>query len=46
MLLDKPKLAVTWKRGLDDLKSGRYAAASKAFKELDDEASQSKAKQQ
>jgi len=38
MLLDKPKLAVTWKTAIDDLKAGKYVAAQKGFAQLDQEA--------
>jgi hypothetical protein len=34
MVLDKPKLLVTWKSALGNLKSGNYKEAEKAFKEL------------
>ena len=33
-LLDKPQLAITWKRGIDNLKKGRFASAQKDFEEL------------
>lgn len=38
MLLDKPKLAITWKTALDDLKAGRYQSAQKGFSQIDQEA--------
>lgn len=37
MLLDKPKLAVTWKNAIDSLKSGNFPEAEKQFKTLDDQ---------
>ncbi len=33
-LLDKPKIAITWKNALQDLKSGNYKQAEKEFNEL------------
>jgi hypothetical protein len=37
MLLDKPQLAVTWKSALDNLKSGKFEAATRDFTKLDNE---------
>lgn len=37
MLLDKPKLAVTWKNGLDALKEGNYQDSWKYFNKLQEE---------
>lgn len=34
-LLDKPKLAITWKSGIEALEKGNVAEAEAAFKELD-----------
>ena len=34
LLLDKPKLAITWKKGIDDLKKGNFAQAEKSFNTL------------
>lgn len=37
MLLDKPRLAITWKNAIDNLKKGNYQQSEKEFKELDKE---------
>lgn len=36
-LLDKPKLMVTWKKGIDNMKNGNFSEAEKAFIALDKE---------
>lgn len=33
-MLDKPQLAITWKRGVDNLKKGNFQAAAKEFEDL------------
>jgi hypothetical protein len=35
-LLDKPKLSLVWKKGIDDLKKGDFKSAQKQFNELDE----------
>lgn len=37
MLLDKPQLIVTWKKGIDLTKRGAFAQAAKQFETLDEE---------
>jgi len=37
MLLDKPQLALTWEKGLNDLKKGDFAKAEKQFEVLEKE---------
>lgn len=34
MLLDKPKLTITWKSAIDEMKNGNYKKAESLFKEL------------
>ncbi len=41
MLLDKPKLTITWKNALDNLKTGNFKEAEKGFNQLDKEVTQS-----
>ncbi len=36
-MLDKPQIAVTWKRAVDDLKKGNFEAATKGFEALKEE---------
>ena len=36
-LLDKPSIAVTWKKGIDNLKKGNFTEATKNFNELKSE---------
>jgi hypothetical protein len=36
-MLDKPKIGITWKRAVDDLKKGNFAAAEKDFATLERE---------
>jgi hypothetical protein len=37
-VLDKPQLAVTWKKAVEDLNKGKFSAAQKGFSKLSEEA--------